>query len=284
MLETEEYVEQAYLFRVLAERLPDNVPLQDILEDVDEELMATTKLPLAVSFISSELKHLGRFAPAMEKLPHYFTPFQTYLVRAAEDDRGRFEMRVAIEILRMEAEYRSQEPTCQGIFLYQFEALCRNYLEYDRGLQAIALDPIFDEGWQEWILTVRRQVGIVDLADLLYVRSEHYQEREKAAGRSPAPADKPMLFGIKEGRIAFAHHRKDPLFLFAALQRHLGYPKVPRPVRIDDSRDLIPQLLRRMERLETRIKLCEEEQRSGIDLTQFYVDGDIPDAPDPGAR
>ena len=59
---------------------------------------------------------------------------------------------------------------------------------------------------------------------------------------------------------------------------------MPRPVRIDDSRDLIPQLLRRMERLETRIKLCEEEQRSGIDLTQFYVDGDIPDAPDPGAR
>ena len=56
MLEREEYVEQAYLFRVLAERLPDNVPLQDILEDVDEELMATTKLPLAVSFISSELK------------------------------------------------------------------------------------------------------------------------------------------------------------------------------------------------------------------------------------
>ena len=149
MLEREEYVEQAYLFRVLAERLPDNVPLQDILEDVDEELMATTKLPLAVSFISSELKHLGQFAPAMEKLPHYFTPFQTYLVRAAEDDRGRFEMRVAIEILRMEAEYRSQEPTCQGIFLYQFEALCRNYLEYDRGLQAIALDPIFNEGWQE---------------------------------------------------------------------------------------------------------------------------------------
>ncbi|MBB73289.1 MAG: hypothetical protein CMJ75_02115 [Planctomycetaceae bacterium] len=284
MLEREEYVEQAYLFRVLADRLPDNIPLQDILEDVDEELMATTKLPLAVSFISSELKHLGQFAPAMEKLSHYFTPFQTYLVRAAEDDRGRFEMRVAIEILRMEAEYRAEEPTCQGIFLYQFEALCRNYLEYDRGLQAIALDPIFDESWHEWILTVRRQVGIIDLAELLYVRSEHYWEREKAAGRPDPPTDKPILFGVKEGRIAFAHHLKDPLFLFAALQRHLGYPKVPRPSRVDNSRDVIPQLLRRMERLETRIKLCEEEQRAGMDLTQFYVNGDVPDPPDPGAR
>ena len=284
MLDREEYVEQAYLFRVIAERLPDNIPLQDILADVGEELMATTKLPLAVSFMSSELKHLGLFAPAMEKLSHYFTPFQTYVVRAAENDRGRFEMRVAIEILRMEAEYRSQESTCQGIFLYQFETLCRNHLEYDRGLQAIAADPIFDESWREWILTVRRQVGIVDLADLLYVRSAYYADRQQAAGRPSAPSKKPMLFGTKEGRIALAHHHKDPLFLFAALQRHLEYPKVPRPSRAENSRDLVAQMLRRMERLETRIKLCEEEQRSGIDLTQFYVNEDLPEPPDPGIR
>ncbi|MAV35006.1 MAG: hypothetical protein CMJ59_06065 [Planctomycetaceae bacterium] len=273
MLDREEYVEQAYLFRVIGERLPANIPLQDILADVAEELMSTTKLPMAVSYILSDLKHQGQFAPAMQKLSHYFTPFQTYLVRAAEDDRGRFDMRVAIEILRMDAEYRSQGSTRQGTFLYQFEVLCRNYLEYDLGLTAIAADPVFDEDWRTWILTVRRQVGIVDLADLLYVRSEHYLQRQAATGRSPTPMGTPILFGVKEGRIALAHQRKDPLFLFAALQRHLGYPQVPRPKRVDQTIEVIPQLLRRMERLESRLKVCEEEQRSGaIDLTQYYVD------------
>ena len=46
----------------------------------------------------------------------------------------------------------SEEPTRQGIFLYQFEALCRHRLGYDRGLEAVAGDPAFDETWREWIL------------------------------------------------------------------------------------------------------------------------------------
>ena len=246
--------------------------------------MTTTKLPMAVSFILSDLKHLGQFAPAMQKLSHYFTPFQTYVVRAAEDERGRFDMRVAFEILRMDAEYRSDESTRQGLFLYQFEVLCRNYLEYDLGLTAIAADPVFDDDWREWILTVRRQVGIVDLADLLYVRSEYYLQRQSATGRAPELTGKPVLFGAKEGRIAMAHHRKDPLFLFAALQRHLGYPQVPRQKRVDQTIELVPQLMRRMERLESRLKLCEEEQRSGgIDLTRFYVDETTGERPPGGS-
>ncbi|MFC1759078.1 hypothetical protein ACFL2H_09970, partial [Planctomycetota bacterium] len=61
------------------------------------------------------------------------------------------------------------------------------------------------------------------------------------------------------------------LLLFAALQRQLGYPKVPRPVPADDAPRLLPELVRRMERLETRLKLLEEEQKGGIDITKFYV-------------
>ena len=80
----------------------------------------------------------------------------------------------------------------------------------------------------------------------------------------------PVLFGEKEGRIALANRAKDPLFLFAALQRHLGYPQVPRPKPVDETPALIPQLMRRVERLETRTKLLEEEQRGGIDITRFY--------------
>ena len=87
----------------------------------------------------------------MGLLPHYFTPFQAFVVQESENERLRFDLRVGLEILRREAEYRAGEPTRQGIFLYQFEALCRNRLGYDRGLEAVAGDPAFDDTWRDWI-------------------------------------------------------------------------------------------------------------------------------------
>ena len=269
MLEHEEYVEQAHFFRSLGERLPQNMPLQDLLAQLQDEILATTKLPMALGFLLGELKHAGVISTAMAKLSHYFAPFQTYVVQEAEAERGRFDMRVAIELLRCEAEYLARGATRQGMFMYQFECLCRNRLRYERGLDAMAQDPIYDEDWRDWILTVRRQVGIVDFADMVYVRSEHYVQRQ-ARRKGPAEPEKPVLFGEKEGRIALANRRKDPLYLFAALQRHLQYPKVPRPKPVDETEQVLPLLLRRMERLETRLKLLEDEQRQGIDLTKFY--------------
>lgn len=269
MLDREEYVEQAYFFRVLAERARQNMATQDLLHSVREEILATTKLPMAIDFLASELKLTGVFGPAMARLAHYFTPFQTFVVEAAENERGRFDFAVALAILEREALYRAQGATREGIFLYQFECLCRNRLGYDRGMDAIAADPIYDEAWRDWIQTVRRQIGIIDFADLVYVRSEHYAQTRARAGQ---PADvKPVLFGVKEGRIALANRHKDPLLLFSALERHLHYPSVPRPQPVDESRQILPTLLRRVERLETRLKLIEEEQKSGgIDLSKFY--------------
>ncbi len=270
MLEREEYVEQAYLFRTLCERLPQNMPLQELLRQVRDELLASTKLPLAVDYLRTELEHSGVFASAMARLPHYFTPFQTYLVSEAENERGRFDMRIALAILRAEAEFRAAEVSLQGMFMFQFESLCRNRLRYDPGLAAMADDPIYDRAWRDWILIVRRQVGIVDLCDLLYVRSHYYQQRRERTAGSPPATETAVLFGEKEGKIAFANRGKDPLYLFAALQRHLGYPAVPRLQPPDRSSELIPQMMRRIERLESRIKLLEEEQRQGIDITEFY--------------
>ncbi len=269
LLDREEYVEQTHFFRTLGERLPENQPLQEVLVQVREEVLATTKLPMALDFLLGELRHCGEMASAMRKLPHYFTPFQTYVIAEAENERGRFDMRVAVKILRFEAEYRSTNGSRAGAFLYQFEALCRNRLRYESGLDAMALDPIYDQSWHDWIQTVRRQIGIVDFADLLYVRSEHYLN-ERTRRKQDIDPSSPVLFGEKEGRIALANRRKDPLYLFAALQRHLGYPKVPRLKPLDNTPQLIPQLMRRMERLETRLKLLEDEQRGGIDITKFY--------------
>jgi len=270
MLDREEYVEQAHFFRTVAERLPQNLPLQDLLRQTGDELLASTKLPMAIDYMRAELEHSGVLAPAMAGLQHYFTPFQTYLMREAEHEGGRFDIRVGLRVLQAEAEYRAKDASPQGMFLYHFEVLCRNRLRYDPGLTAMANDPIYDQDWREWILIVRRQIGLVDLADLLYVRSQYYQmQRSRRAGQQMEP-EKTVLFGEKEGKIAFSNRGKEPLYLFAAMQRHLNYPPVPRPVIADETSDLVPKLLRRVEQLEARLKLVEQEQRQGIDITKFY--------------
>jgi 3-oxoacyl-[acyl-carrier protein] reductase len=45
----------------------------------------------------------------------------------------------------------------------------------------VAADPLFDEAWREWIDMVRRQVGLVDFCDMIYVRSELYRRSRDEA-------------------------------------------------------------------------------------------------------
>ncbi len=267
MLDREEYVEQAYFFRALRERMQQDCSAQELLVSLKQEALATTKLPMALDFMASELRLTGGFATAMAHLRHYFTAYQAFVVAEAEKETGRLDFRVACEILEREAEYRARGASPAGVFVYQFETLCRNRMGYDRGLDAIAADPVFDDPWRAWIQTVRQQVGMIDFADLIYVRSAHYQPTE--GEKVPV-----VLFGRKEGQIALANRRKDPLYLFSALQRHLGYPSVPRASQEEAQRYVIPALQRRIERLETRIKLLEEELRGGINLSRFYTGPD----------
>jgi len=274
LLEREEYVEQAYFFRVLLERMQENIPMQEVLRLAEDEVLSTTKLPIAIGYMLGELQLTGCISPAMAKLSHYFSAYQTYVVTAAEEEAGRFDMRVALTILRFLAEFMTKSPSPQAVFLYQFEVLCRNRLGYDAGLGAMAGSPIYDEQWTSWIGDVRRQIGMVGLAELMYVRSDHYlQHRSRVAGRDVEP-EKPILFGEKEGKIALANRKKDPLLLFAALQRHLEYPQVPRLEKADLDDEILPLLVRRMERMEHRMKLLEDEQQGGIDITKFYTPPD----------
>jgi hypothetical protein len=277
LLPREEYVEQAYLFQALANRVKDGEPLQELLRHLREEILTTTKLPLAIDYLLAELNHVGTMASAMQKLPHYFTSFQTFVIAAAEAEGGRFDMNTALLILEHEARFRSESQDRSSFFFYQFESLCRNRLDYDYGLAAMASDPIYDEDWKRWILKFRHQIGIIDVADLVYLHSSYYAKRQMEAGSDELEVADPVLFGEKEGRIALANRKKEPLFFFAALTRQLNYPAVPRPKPRDANEDLLPKLSRTVERLETRIKLLEDEQRNkGIDLSQFYEKGDRP--------
>lgn len=277
-LPKEEYVEQTYLFRSLANRLDSSEPIQNLLFHAREEVLATTKLPMAIDYLLAELNHVGTMSSAMAKLPHYFTSFQTYIVAEAEAETGRFDMRSCLAILEHEAKFRSQEIDASSLFFYQFESLCRNRLSYDHGLKAISSDPLYDTKWREWILRVRHQIGIIDLADLVFVHSDFHQIRQQQTGASEIETPDPILFDERVGRIALANRNKEPLFFFAALQRQIGYPQVPKPKQRDASLDLLPQMQRALERIEVRLKLLEDEQRGkGIDLSQFYGNMDIKD-------
>jgi hypothetical protein len=153
------------------------------------------------------------------------------------------------------------------LFVYQFETLSRNRLGYEEGLAAMAADWFYDAAWRDYIDLVRRQVGVVDFTDLVYLRSEFYvieQRRSNPAYRPPCPA----LFDEKEGKIARANRGRDPLYLFAALQRQLGYPEVPRPKPRDDLLSKLEGLQAKVRDLEMRLKLTESEVRGQIDLSQ----------------
>jgi RNAse (barnase) inhibitor barstar len=268
VLDREEYIEQAYFFRTFRERLADQRAAQEILDSVHEEILATTRLPMAIQFLGTELKHTGQLGTGFVRLAHYFTPFQAYVIRQCESDTARFTIHMALLLLEREAQYRAAAVTRPGLFTYQFEGLSRNRLGYDDGLIAMAGDPVYDADWRLFLDQVRKKVGSVDFADLLYVRSEQYvidQRRQNPAYEPPiAP-----LFGEKEGRIAKANIGRDPLYLFAALQRQLGYPEVPRPRPRDDVQAKLDAVGVKLREIEARLRLVESEVKGQIDLQTF---------------
>lgn len=271
VLDREEYIEQAYFFRVFGERLDDSIPSQEVLENIRPEILSTTRLPMALDVLRGELLHTGRMSSGMAVLTHYFTPFQAFILEKSEEDRSKFDQRIALTILEREARYRSEAATPAGLFIYQFECIARNRLGYDRGLEAMIGDVLYDDHWRDFLKKVRYRLGEQEFADLIYYRSEWYVE-EKRRARADYQPSQPVLFGKSEGRIAKANRGKDPLYLFAALQRQLNYPAVPRALPNAGQLKLHPQLEQRLQRLEKRLQLLEGESQGKLDLSEFYVE------------
>ncbi len=270
VLDREEYIEQAYFFRAFRERLADGQPSQEILARVGEELLSTTRLPMAVSFLFSEIKGIGLMGPAMARIGHYFTKFQTHVVTQAENDVSRFPMESALLLLEREAKFKAEEPSLPGLFVFQFEAISRNRLGYNKGLDAMAADPHYHDDWRDYISTLQARIGDVDFADLIFVRSAFYVAERRRLNPEFVPKH-PTLFGEKEGKIARANRGRDPLYLFSALQRQLGYPEVPRPRRADEAEARIALLEQRVVVLENRLKSMESEIHNDIDLSELAV-------------
>ncbi len=282
-LSREEYIEQEYFFRTYRERLEENVPSQEILQTIREEILATTKLPLALDFLFDEVKHRGKISDGMSRLAHYFTPFQTFVITRAEEDKARFDLKIGLRVLEHEAAYLADAPTPPGLFVYQFECISRNRLGYDRGLESLAADPFFDDQWRAWIRGVRRQLGSREFADFIFYHSQAYvDELRRQRHDADASPTQPILFGAQEGRIARANRGKDPLFMFAALQRQLNYPTVPRAKRRSEAPDISPALQSILNRLEQRLQFLEMEANQTFDISRFYERGTPPNPNDAG--
>ncbi|MEM9701867.1 MAG: hypothetical protein AAF907_05430, partial [Planctomycetota bacterium] len=210
--------------------------------------------------------------------------------KKGEDDRTKFDSTTAFLILERLAGYMTGDrpirsdarestargteraPSPRGLFLYQFETLARSRLGYSDGLTAVAADPFFDETWAGWIKTLRRVIGEVDFAELLFRRSGWFLElKRRSDGNREATVPFELLFGEAEGRIAWANRGKDPLYLFAALQRQLGYPEVPRPERKPPESDVPPAVQAQLHKLEQRLRFLEAEQKGGLNLDEFAV-------------
>jgi hypothetical protein len=267
-LDPEEWVEQAYFFRIFRERIAENIPAQEVLSRAHDEVLATTKLPYAIQYLATELNFSGLLGTGFARLPHYFTAFQTFVIQQAEEEGKQFTIPVALQILEREARYKAGTPTEAGLFVYHLETIARNRLGYAAGLRAMMADPFYSDDWVKHIEIVHRQLGVVELAELIYLRSEAYvvDRRREEPGYEPSL---PPLFSEKAGRIGRASIGRDPLFLFAALQRQLGYPEVPRPQDRSDTSVRLELLQAKVRDLEARLRILESETRGTFDPTQF---------------
>ena len=181
VLEREEYIEQVYFFRTLRERLIDGLPSQEILARIGEELLSTTKLPLAVSFLHVDMKGIGvdgaghgadqplfHAVPGPRRQPgrERHEPVSDGTSPARPGARSQVQIRRAV---------------AAGAFsCFSSRRLSRNRLGYNKGLAGMADDPIYSDDWKDYILTLRTRLGDVDFADLIFVRSEQFvRERRR---------------------------------------------------------------------------------------------------------
>ena len=132
------------------------------------------------------------------------------MIRQAENEKSRFPMTTALLLLEREATYRANGPTKQGLFVYHFESIARNRLGYLDGLEAMAADPFYDDLWARgYFDDLRKQVGEIDVCDLVYLRSEFHVTEEQRRNPTYEPGH-PPLFGEKEGKIAKASAQSRP--------------------------------------------------------------------------
>ena len=116
MLEREEYIEQAYLFKALGERMRENMATQDLLLWIKEEILSTTRLPMAMDFLAAELKLQGRLPRRWRSWRIISRRFKPMWLARRKTNGAKFDISVALKILEREARYRAEGSNAAGNF------------------------------------------------------------------------------------------------------------------------------------------------------------------------
>ena len=94
------------------ERLLDGLHVAGHPARIGEELLSTTRLPLAVSFLCTDVKGPGPDgARPWRGSAITSPPFQTHVVDQAEQDTSRFAMEQALLVLEREAKFKAENPS-----------------------------------------------------------------------------------------------------------------------------------------------------------------------------
>ncbi len=176
VLDREEYIEQV----VLLPRLPRARPRRHAGaggpragrrgDPLDDQAPAGHLVPGHATSRAT-----GLMAPAMARLGHYFTPFQTHVIGQAED--GREPVLDGPGPARSSSARRSSRPTARrrpGCSSTSSRPSRGTGSATRQGLDAMAADPFYDEDWRDYILALGARLGDVDFADLIYVRSAYF--------------------------------------------------------------------------------------------------------------
>ena len=137
-LDHDEYVEQAHFFRTLGERLPQNMPLQDLLLSCrTRSWRPRSCLRVGVSARRAETFRRDRRGDG-EAAALFHARSRPTSCRRRKTSEVVLTCGWLSNCCACEAEYLARGATRQGMFMYQFECLCRNRLRYERGLDAMA--------------------------------------------------------------------------------------------------------------------------------------------------
>jgi 3',5'-cyclic AMP phosphodiesterase CpdA len=117
--------------------------------------------------------------------------------------------------------------------------------------------------------------GLSERVEFAWITGNH----EESSTKAKAILDLPFVDKYRFTS-AGANRGKDPLYLFAALQRQLNYPEVPRPRPRDDVSAKLEAIQVRLRELDARLKLVEGELRGQVDLSQFGKPELLTDLPD----
>ena len=121
-------------------------------------------------------------------------------------------------------------------------------------------DPSYDAVKREYVDTVRRQIGLVDFPDLIFLRSDYYVELCNGGRiRNTQPRWGAAFRRLVQARKRTLTAGRDPLYPFAAAQRQLGYPEVPRPKPRRHGFGRSRRCRRKLREMDLRIKLMESE-------------------------